>query len=381
MKNKPITLLFDVSPLANSKKSGVGYYTERLLVALASRYPDDLQIIGHYFNFLSKKDVSLPEHPNIHYRQTTLFPSKLINIFRRVGIELPLELFLRKKGDFIIYPNFVGFRSLRKIPSSVAVHDLGYLDCPEYLQAGNRTFLTRYVPKSIRRSNLVITISEATKSAIQRHYGTADSKFVITPIPPPKTDITPEKPSNINGKFILFVSTLEPRKNFIGLVRGYMQLPAEARHEYSLVLAGGPGWNVQSELAEITKLQEQGENIITTGYISEQEKAWLLQNATLFVLPSHYEGFGMPILEAMAVGTPTAVSDIPVFHEVSGDASIYFKKDDPQAIANSLQDILASPELQNKLSDLGHAQVDKLDWNTIAESLFERIRSEISNKT
>ena len=379
MKSKqPLKLLFDVSPLVNAQKSGIGYYTERLLIALASKYPEEIKITAHYFNFLGRKNVSLPDFPNIEYQQTTLFPSKLINILRRLGIELPVELFIRKKSDFNIYPNFVGYKSLRRTPSAVAVHDLGYLDCPEYLQAGNRTFLTRYVPRSIKRSRFVITISKATKAAIQRHYGTSDDKFIITPIPPPKTTVTPEKPNSITGKFILFVSTLEPRTNFIGLVQGYMQLPVETRKEFSLVLAGGTGWDVEDDLQEIRVLQEQGEKIVLTGYISEKEKAWLLQNASLFVLPSHYEGFGMPILEAMAVNTPTAVSDIPVFREVSGDASMYFDQKDPEAMAQIILKVLSDPVLQNTLRTSGQARIENMSWDSIAETVYAKIMQNLS---
>lgn len=381
MKNRPIKLLFDVNPLVNSQKSGVGYYTEHLLSALAARYPKELQITAVYSNFLNKKQLTLPEIPNITYKCNAIIPSKVINILRRFGFELPIELFSSRKADFIIYPNFVGFRSVRKTPSAVVLHDLGYLDCPQYLQPGNQSFLERFVPKTLKRSRFIITISEATKTAIQKHYSsTRTDDFVITPIPPVRST---DKPVELKGspkKFILFVSTLEPRKNFISLVRGYMRLPKSLRREYGLVLAGGIGWNVEQDITEIKKLQATGENIITTGYISQSEKNWLLENAAIFVLPSHYEGFGMPILEAMAVGTPTAVSDIPVFREVSGEASVFFDQSDPDSIASALNNVIKDPKLQKKLVKEGHARVSKLDWNKIAESVYERILPETENR-
>jgi glycosyltransferase involved in cell wall biosynthesis len=379
MKKKQLTLLFDVSPLANSKKSGVGFYTERLLHALATRYPDDLRIIGHYFNFLDKKDVSLPKYQNVEYRHTKFFPSKLINIMRRFGIEPPVELFLRDKGDFILYPNFVSYPSLRKTPSATVVHDLGYLDCPEYVQAPNRRFLARYVPRSIRRSRVTVVISDVTRKTVMKYYRTPADKFIKTPIPTPVTKVVPMQPKQISGKFILFIGTLEPRKNFINLVRAYMLLPADTRKEYGLVLAGGTGWYVDKDLAEIRKLQDSGENIVMTGYFSDEEKAWMLKNCSVFVQPSHYEGFGMPILEAMEAGAPTAVSDIPIFHEVSEDASLYFNHTIPQSITDNIQRILGDQKLQQVLREKGYQQVKKLDWNTIAEQLYERIRSEIES--
>lgn len=377
-ERKKIKILFDANPLVNSSKSGVGYYSERLLIALASKYPDDVHIVGHYFNFLNRKKPSLPQLPNISYKQTVLFPTKAVNILRRIGIEIPLDLFVRTKADFAIFPNFVSMPFLHHIPSAVIVHDLGYLECPEYILPGNRTFLTRFVPKSIKRSELVITISEATKSVIKRYYGTPDSKFLITPIPPQRNDIKPVKPADMRGKYILFLSTLEPRKNFIGLVRAYMLLPKSLRDTYGLVLAGGPGWNVDQELVEIQKLQSEGNNITTTGYISEGEKAWLLANASLFVMPSHYEGFGMPILEAMSTKTPAAVSDIPVFHEVAGDAAVYFDKDNLQSIARTIEDVLSDKTKQDLLVSNGVKRVAMFDWDDVAKNVFEKLESTLN---
>lgn len=377
MKNKPINLLFDVSPLANSKKSGVGFYTERLLHALATKYPEDLHITGHYFNFLNKKSAVLPEYPNVVYRKTSLFPSKVINIMRRFNVEPPIESLVPQKHDFILYPNFAGYPSIRKTPSASVVHDLCYLDTPEYVQAANRRFLTKFVPKTIKRSVFTVAVSETTKQAIVKKYRADAKKIVVTPIPPPQTTFEPKAIETIPSKFILFLGTLEPRKNFISLVRAYMQLPQAMRKEYSLVLAGGTGWYVEEALKEIRVLQDAGENIIVTGYFSDNEKAWLFSNASLFVQPSHYEGFGMPILEAMDAKVPTVVSGIPIFHEVSGDASLFFDQNDPSAIAASMKKVLTNKSFAKDLVIKGQKQVQKLDWDTIAEQLYQRILASV----
>ena len=377
MKNKPIHLLFDASPMASNKKSGVGFYTERLLHALATKYPDDLQITAHYFNFLGRKQLNLPSYKNVEYRRTSLFPSKILNILRRFGIELPMELFVREKGDFVLFPNFVGYPLLRKTPVGVVIHDLSYIDYPEYVQGPNRNHLLRYVPRSIKRSRLLIAVSETTKQAIQHAYEVDELKIMVTTIPVPKNPAKPVKHPKVSGKFILFVGTLEPRKNFAGLVQAYMLLPEKTRKEYGLVLAGGNGWFVEKELAEIRRLQDSGENIVTTGYFSDEEKAWMLQNASLFVQPSHYEGFGMPILEAMDAGAPTIVSDIPIFREVSGEASLFFNQNDPLSISKAISTVLDDMKLQAKLSKLGKAQSSKYNWDTIAEELYERISAEV----
>jgi glycosyltransferase involved in cell wall biosynthesis len=144
-------------------------------------------------------------------------------------------------------------------------------------------------------------------------------------------------------------------------------LPEKTRSNYQLVLAGGYGWKIDNELDYIKKLND--ENIIITGYISDDQKNWLYKNASVFVLPSHYEGFGMPILEAMSFGTPTAVSDIAVFKEVSGNASLYFDKDNPKDISNKLDSLLNNKELQNKLSALGNQRLKKYSWQENAKKI------------
>ena len=101
-------MLFDANPLVSNNKSGIGYLAERLIDSLAKTHPDNLELVGHYFNYLGRKDVSrLPARPNLRYKSTTLVPTKLLNILRRIGIELPYELFARTKADIVLFPNFV----------------------------------------------------------------------------------------------------------------------------------------------------------------------------------------------------------------------------------------------------------------------------------
>ncbi len=377
MKNKPLKILFDAGPLVNGSKSGVGYYTYRVLDNLAAKYPDELEFRVHYFNFLGRrKNLELPRHPNITYVESRILPGKILNMLRRIGLQLPLELFFKSRGDVAVFPNFVSLPSIFRIPTFVAVHDLCYIDVPEFVAEQNRRFLTKFVPRSVKAAARVITISESTKRAIQKHYTTPDSKFVLTPIPPAAAHpVKPQRPEGLAGKFILFVSTLEPRKNVIGLVKGYEALPKKIRDTYALVLAGGMGWYMEQDIAYIQALQEKGYRIILSGYISDAEKEWLYNNATLFVMPSHYEGFGMPILEAMQHQLPTALSDIDVFHEVAGDASLYFDKESPASIARILEMALKDPALRELLVSKGNARLKNYSWDTVAATL----KSELEN--
>lgn len=372
-----MTILFDANPLVNGNKSGVGYYTYNLVQSLAEMYPDEVRLTGHYFNFLGRKnDVQLPTAPNISYRQSRIIPGKIISVTRRFGFQPPLELFFKRSGDVGLFTNFATLPSLTGVPRAVAIHDLCYLDMPDFVAQKNREFLIRFVPRIIKKAKLVITISEFTKASIMRHYQTPEAKIIITPIPPvhhaakKHADL---KKFGINGKFMLFVSTIEPRKNIMNLVKAYEQLPAKLKQEYALVLAGGTGWYMEETLDYIKHLQRDGNNIILTGYVSDDEKTSLYEKAELFVMPSHYEGFGMPVLEAMAYGLPTAISDIAVFREVAQKASLYFDKDDPASIAQVLAKLLTDPGLRDSLRKQSLATAAQYDWKNVVPSVYERL--------
>ncbi len=378
MNKKPLTILFDANPMVNGNKSGVGYYTHSLIQALADNYPDHIKLVGHYFSFLGKKDhLALPRAKNIQYVRSRLIPGKVLSITRRLGFQPPLEIFFKRTGDTAIFTNYFSLPSIFKIPRMVVLHDLCYIEAPQFVSKKNREFIKRFVPHAVKTASRIITISDATKRAIKKYYSVPDDKFVITPIPPIVKH--PDRGYDlagigVKGTYILFVGTLEPRKNILGLVQAYEQLLPALRDEYQLVLAGGVGWYMEETQEYIAGLKKQGLQIITPGYISDDAKAALYEHANLFVLPSHYEGFGMPILEAMDYGIPTAVSDIEVFHEVAGSASLYFDKDSPASIAKAMAKVLGSPDLQKELVAKGHERLKSYNWQDIAQSVYENIK-------
>lgn len=375
MMRYPRVLLFDANPLVNGKKSGVGYYTQSLIQALASTYPEEIKLVGHYFSFLGRKDnIRLPEAPNIEYVRSKIIPGRALSILRRLGLQLPLELFFKRRGDFALFTNFVSLPSFTGIPTAVVVHDLCFLEVPEYVSERNRNFLKRFVPQSLKRARKVIIISAFTKAAVQNHYSVPEDRFIITPIAPAPKIEAPDiniRSLGITKKYLLFVGTLEPRKNILSLAEAYELLPADIRAKYQLVLAGAPGWYIEETLGYINKLQNSGFGILTLGHVSDKQRAALYEHAELFVLPSHYEGFGMPILEAMSYGVPTAVSNLPVFHEVAGAASYYFNQNDPQDIAASIEKLLRNAHSRQELAKAGHDRLRLYNWKVTAQGLYK----------
>lgn len=364
--------------MVNGQLSGVGYYTQGLIESLSRAYPEELELIGHYFNFLGKKtnlDV-LPKGSNISYIESRLLPGKIINVCRRLGFQPPIELFVHKKFDIALYPNFVSLPSLLRKPSAVVIHDLCYNDLPNYVHKKNRDFLQRFVPKAIKQSTLIVCISEFTKKRIEDTYDVKDKNFLITHIPPASKLSVKKDGLNslgIKNKYLLYVGTLEPRKNIHGLAEAYIRLPQEVRSKYALVLAGGKGWYIEDDLKYISKLQQKGFDIILTGYVSDDQRADLYANASLFILASFYEGFGIPVLEAMSYDCPCALSDIEVLHEVSGSAAVYFNPADPDDIALNIGNILKDTRMTTELRGLGRERLKRYNWPSVAKKVHEQL--------
>ncbi|HEX8762195.1 MAG TPA: glycosyltransferase family 1 protein [Candidatus Saccharimonadales bacterium] len=382
--HKPIKIIFDASPLLGPK-TGVAYYIERLVGQLARQYPNDIELVGFYYNFLGRNNTAnLPCAPNIRYRPIRFIPSKIVYQLRRFGIELPLELLAKERADFALFGNFLGYPSLAKTPAAPVVHDLTYLDLPDYVATKNRNDLTRFVPEQIKRSRFVITVSEFSKQKITDQYNTDPNHILVTPIPPEPPKLLDEierlellKKLGLSRPFLLFVGTVEPRKNIIALIDAYQQLPQNLQKHYTLVIAGRIGWNCDAEIARLQTARDQGLNVLHLGYVSNDERTALYQSAELFTTASHYEGFGMPVLEAMSFGLPCAVSDIPVFHEVASSSVLYFDQNNPKSIARTWQGILSDEKAWEKLADASTTQAGHFKWEAVARSVYEYISREV----
>lgn len=371
MKRKKI--IFDANPLVTNK-TGVGMYTERLITALSKS--EDVEMVGYYYNFFEKKHPILPKAKDITYRQIKFIPGRVINALRRIGIDVPVELLARAKADIALYPNFVAQPSLFGTKSFAVLHDLSFITHPQYASERNRRDLERFVPKTLKRCSGIITVSEASKKTIIKTYKYPANKILVTPIPPEaKYEISESESKKIVEKFdiskpyVLFLGTLEPRKNLIGLLEAY-ESSTELHQKYSLVLAGGMDWKFETIKQKIEAMQQTGLSVVHCGYVSLAERAALYQEASVFTLPSHEEGFGMPILEAMQYKVPVAVSDISVFHEVAGNAALYFDQTNKDSIAATLLKLLTDKKLQLKLQDNSNVIIEKNNWNDIAKSVL-----------
>lgn len=380
MKKQAIKILFDASSMVNGARTGVGRTTEGLVLSLARAYPNELILVGHYFDFMGRKDkVALPKTPNIRYRRTVLVPGRVFNMLRRIGFWVPFELLVKEKGDFHLFPGFIGWPSLFRTPSAPFVHDITYIEYPQYVNGPARYDLKSIMPRTLKRSSFVITNSNSTRLGLLREYPHSAERMIVEHIPPVNTvRISPAEASSrlkrlgIAGPYILFFGTLEPRKNLVSLLDAYGMLKPSLRNKYSLVVGGGKGWKDDEIIRSMRLSKEKGARILQTGYVSDKDRAALFMGASMYVMPSHYEGFGMQLLEAMTYGTPPIVSNIPVLHEVGQEAALYADTD-PKSIADAITHLAENKGLRQDLIRKGKERLSQFSWDIVASELYEII--------
>lgn len=373
----------DVRPLIGSHYSGIGRTVQGLLLALQESLRED-PLQGISFHFLT------PVSKNIDRLATfdaTLFkPARLpishgaMNYLSEHGIWPPLDLFL-PKGLFV-FTNYTDIPTIRS-ESIAFVYDLSFLVVPEFVHPANRKFLAKRVPSTIRKSKAVVTISESSKYEISRHFRVDPEKIsVIYPSIDHRrfrrttfeTVELAKTKYGIDGEYLLFVGNIEPRKNITGILEAYGKLTPDIRKRNSLVLVGGPGWLDEKISLAIRDYQLKGYRIVLpNSHVADDDMPALYSGAALFLLPSHYEGFGIPLLEAMACGTPLLTSRNSSLPEVAGDAAIYVDPMDPADIAAGIEMILTDEKLRRSLVEKGIQQAVRFSWRKSAEKFRKLI--------
>jgi glycosyltransferase involved in cell wall biosynthesis len=372
MKNNKIKILFDANPIATNQKTGIGIYSENLLKSISEAGGENIQIIAFYYNFLNrKKGIEMPKANNVKYRKVILYPGALINLLRRLGINMPVEFMSKTKCDVGIYPNYLSYNSLFEMKRVTIVHDLTHELFPQFMSEKNLNDLRKFLPAMIKKSDLLVTISNSTKKDIIEKYK-YKKEILVTPIPLSLNDISTtdiisvRKKYSINKKFILFVGTLEPRKNLINLMDAF-EINEELKKNYSLVICGKLDWKYEDTINKYNELKNKGISIVVTGYVDDKTKNTLYKNCATFVLPSYYEGFGMPLVEANYFNAKLAVSDIPVFHEVAGNNAAYFNPNDPLDISKKLLLSIKNSTVKSKLP------YSEVKWSDNANVLLSEI--------
>jgi glycosyltransferase involved in cell wall biosynthesis len=295
-------------------------------------------------------------------------------------------LHLRALGVDVLHgPGFVG--PLVGAPRTVlTVHDLSFFRFPERLPAGRRRYLQTFTRLSVRRADLVLCDSLHTADDVHDILDTPREKLrVVYPgveprFRPPAPDALAafRKEKGLPDRFLLYLGTLEPRKNLGLLLRAYARLQPELP-DLGLVLAGGRGWMVDDLFREIEELGLE-KKVVLPGYVPDAEQPLWYGAATALVYPSVYEGFGLPPLEAMACGAPVVVAQTSSLPEVVGEAGLYFDPFDEDSPVAVLRRLLADEAEQERLRAAGLARAAGFSWRKTAEGCVAAYRAAITRR-
>ncbi|HEY8884980.1 MAG TPA: glycosyltransferase family 1 protein [Chloroflexota bacterium] len=267
-------------------------------------------------------------------------------------------------------------------PSVVTFHDLSFFVTPEAFNRTNRLYLQTFSRLTARRATRFIAVSEATRQDMVRLLGIAPERIVVAhnaadgefaPIGDPNRLAEFRRAQGVPERFILYLGTLEPRKNVPALIRAYA-LARQRGVSEPLILAGGRGWG-ESSLAALVQELGLTNSVRHVGFVGMTDRVLWYNAATLFAYPSRYEGFGMPPLEAMACGTAVVSSNRSSLPEAVGDAGWLVDPDDPAALAEALVHLLSDDELRRDYAARGLARAGRFSWDASARVTIAAFQS------
>lgn len=363
-------IAIEANPMA-IRKGGIGYYTQNLVEHLLKRDRENEYIL-FYFNLSLKQRKNLPAFDFSKNYSNFVFPKQAL----RFGLQA------LKKPDVVHGTSYRLFAEGKK-GSVVTVHDLGFMRFPQFVRKFGSGKMVRRVQHALENASAVLTVSENSKRDIMEYFHVPEERIVVTyeginekftQKPDALVVDSVREKFHIAKCYILFVGTLEPRKNIPSLVNAYAE--AKPLHgDFQLVLAGGLGW-VYDEIFDAIEKSGVKENIILTQYISWEELHALYHGASLFVFPSFYEGFGLPPLEAMACGVPVITSNVSSLPEVVGDAAALVDPADEEQLTHSMENVLSDASLRHDLVQKGFERAKLFSWEKTAEqtlNLYEKV--------
>jgi len=355
---------------ANIKnRVGSNQYAYELMKALY-----ELDLKNQYTIFLPTPPLSDLPKARSNWQYQVVGPKKFWNLFG-----LPLGLFKQKpKPDLVFNPGHY-CPLILPAPLVVTIMDLGYLRFPEHFTKKIYWKLRFWTALSIKRASHLLTISEATKNDIIKYYGLKPEKVTVAypgydkeifKLPINKLQIEKVKEKyKIKSDYILFLSTLKPSKNIEGLLKAFEMLEVK---NLKLIVAGKKGWMFEKIFEKVEELGLENK-VIFTDFVKEDEVPVLMAGAKVFVLPSFWEGFGIPVVEAMAMGIPVVVANVGSLLEIVREAGILIDPYNPEDIT---QGIKKAMEEKDRLIAKGLEQSRQFDWLNCAKQVIKVLEKE-----
>lgn len=347
-----------------SPLTGIGRYTYEVSKQLEE---DNSLLIEYFYGYYSKKLIQLSSSKEIKGLKSFILKNPMIKKMVRKILLSYVHLF-SKSYELYWQPNFIPNSGIKAKKIVTTVHDFSFILYRDFHPKERIEYIEKYFFNNLDRSDMIITGSEYTKREILKYTKFKEDKIVVIYHGIEhnlfKVYQKIELGFDLPSKFILSVGSIEPRKNLLRLLKAYQGLPLEIKDEYKLLLVGFSGWENSEIISLIKELEEYVQYL---GFISDEELAQVYNLATLFVYPSLYEGFGLPVLEAMACGTAVVSSGLSSLPEVGGDAPLYC---DPYSITDIQEKIvstLADSSKRDSMVEKGLAQAQKFSWQKSAQ--------------
>jgi glycosyltransferase involved in cell wall biosynthesis len=356
-------------------RTGVGYYTEHLLHHLAARAADDDIVV------ISNRpvDTTRPLPPRVRIARSSW------RIPRMVWMQtLGPRMLRRERVDVVHFTNGM-VPLVSPVPTVVTIHDMSLTLYPRYHPA-RRVLLNRpLVDIAARRADAIITVSQSAKRDIVRLYGLPPERVHVVheaaapsfrPIHDSSERERVRRRYALADRFVLYVGTIEPRKNLPKLIEGFARRRKAGDLPHQLVCAGPYGWLSRDIEDRIERLQVE-DAIRFTGYVPFDDLPVLYSLAEMFVFPSLYEGFGLPVIEAMACGTPVVTGDVAALSEVSGGSVEHVDRLDAESLGEAMVRLARSRERRENLSALGLQRSHAFSWDRAARETLEVYRQAV----
>ncbi len=358
--------------------SGVGTYTLQLLLSMAQSEAE------HEYLLLANRPYHSAQVGSLHglHDAWRPFPSRML----WMQMLLPRQL-AELRPEICHYPNSIG--PLRSpCPYVVTIHDMTLSLMPQHHPWRKQVLIRPLIPLVARRAARVITVSKQARVDIMRLLRVPAERVVVVPgaaapcFRPASVATQAEVRARyrLHGPYVLYVGTLEPRKNLVRLIEAWASLRTRGTIDHTLVIVGAPGWQVQPIYATADRLG-CADDVRFLGYVSRADLPALYGAAAAFTFPSLYEGFGLPVIEAMACGTPTLISTTPALVEVAGPAALQVEARSVAAIAAGLERLLTDDALRERLGAAGIERAAHFSWQRAASETLAVYRTVLQEVT
>ncbi len=357
-------ILVNAQPLL-TKKTGVGNYVLKISEEfLKSRPVNDFFF---YYGGLSVNSLAFASGGVLEVKKLEGIRKFIMSIpgarglYGRIKKIASSRTLQNEEFDIYFETNFVPELSVKAKKTVIMVFDLSFLNkawTPDY----RYEFFSKNFVKNISRADLILTCSETIRKEIIEHYGFPERKVKSVHLGLDLNTFNDKKDASINtglsGKYILYVGSIQPRKNILGLLEAYKKLPPALMAEYKLALVGFDSWNIDKKT-----LTADGNIKLIDSVEDDRVLAEIYRNASLFVMPSFYEGFGFPPLEAMACGCPVVSSTGGSLPEICGEGAVYFNPNSVPELAARMEEVLSNEKLRHSLIENGKEVSENYTWD------------------